>query len=67
MTVDWYAIKRVLDDADRDANPVGTIRHVAITPRASGQLCIDGLPGTWEVRGSWYEAEVWMHEIERTR
>lgn len=67
MNIDWHAINKTLDAADREANPVGTVRLAAMTPRAAGLVSINGLPGTWEIHRSWDEAGVWMHEIERTR
>jgi hypothetical protein len=67
------AAAQILDDADRDANPVGTTRTIA-GPRDMGTfsvwanaLSIDTLPGLWLVRRTWEEAGVWMHEIERIR
>lgn len=64
-TPGWAAARSALDDADSEANPVGTVRKMAVDSRMSGAIWLAGLPGLWKVRSAKLESGVWMHELER--
>lgn len=65
MTTPWTEIGKAFDDADRDANPVGTLRQCAAGSRMDGHIWLAGLPGLWKVRTAKLENGVWMHELQR--
>lgn len=72
MSTTWTEIKNALDDAERNADPIGTKRMCSSGEKIvlsgwADALSIAGLPGLWVVRRAWEENGIWIHDIERVR